>query len=137
MNNKLNKIWYRYNHDEKKLKEECVDILSKCYMMLGQKPDPNQIVLMAKFLFDDLVKYYSNFTMDEVQFILEQGIKHSDNGGFINVRNWNQWIKEYKTKSALKRQNKMLTDYEKEQKTLEIISNYIENVKDNVKQIKD
>ena len=57
--NKEEQIWNRFNNDQKNLKIECVDLLSKYYLMLGQKPESEQIVIMAKFLYDDLVSKYS------------------------------------------------------------------------------
>ena len=45
--------------------------------------------MMAKFLVDDLSRYYGSMEMEEVAFAFEQGIRNSENGGFVNVRNWN------------------------------------------------
>ena len=89
-------IWERYNTDQKQLKLDCVDLISKAYLMLGQKPDTQQVVLMAQLLYNDLIKDYGGYDMEKVFFIFEQGIKHSEDGGFVNVRNWNKWLKEFK-----------------------------------------
>ena len=94
---KTNQIWYRLKHDHENLKKECVDLVSMCYLMLGQKPDKQQVVLMAQMLFNDLVQNYSSYTVDKVKWIFEQGIKYSDEGNFFNVRNYNKWLREYKT----------------------------------------
>lgn len=123
--NKKQQIWYRYNHDTKKLKTECVDLLSKCYLMLGQKPDTQQVVLMSQLLYDDLINNYSRLTMQEVTFAFEQAIKHSDNGNFVNVRNWNIWLKEYKEKARLKRQQNLLTDYQQHEQNIKLIGKTI------------
>ena len=45
--NKTKQIWYRFNNDRKKLKLDCVDLISRFYIMLGQKPETEQIVLMG------------------------------------------------------------------------------------------
>ena len=88
---KTKQIWYRFTNDREQLNVDCVDVLSKCYLMLGQKPDTEQIVMMSKLLVDDLSRFYGSMDMNEVLFAFEQGIRHSDNGGFVNVRNWNIW----------------------------------------------
>jgi hypothetical protein len=85
--------------------------------------------MMAKFLVDDLSRYYGSMNMDEVSFAFEQGIRHSDNGGFVNVRNWNIWLKEYKTKANLKRQQQQLTDYEKNIANQNLIAETIKKAK--------
>ena len=62
---KTKQIWSRYNTDQKQLKTDCVDLVSKCYLMLGQKPDTQQVVIMAQLLYDDLITSYSRLTMEE------------------------------------------------------------------------
>ena len=126
---KSNEIWHRYNTDNNKLKQECVDIVGKCYLLLGQKPDTQQVVIMSQLLYDDLIKSYSRLTMKEVAFAFEQGVKHSENGGFVNVRNFNIWLKEYKQKAQLKRQQGLITDYQKHEANVKRISNTINKAK--------
>ena len=82
---KTKQIWYRFANDREQLNIDCVDALSKCYLMLGQKPDTEQIVMMSKLLVDDLSRFYPSMEMAEVMFAFEQGIRHSDSGGFVNV----------------------------------------------------
>jgi len=65
---------------------------------------------MAQLLYHDLVRYYGGMTIEEVKFAFEQGIRNSENGNFVNVRNFNIWLKEYKKSAALKRQQRLLTD---------------------------
>ncbi len=96
MEDKSDQIWYRYNNDQVKLKDDCVDLVAKCYLMLGQKPDTKQVVLMAQMLYNDLTDGYGSYTMEKVSWIFEQGIKFSENGAFFTVRNWNLWLKEFK-----------------------------------------
>ncbi len=126
---KTRQIWYRFSKDREQLNVDCVDVLSKCYLMLGQKPDTEQIVMMSKLLVDDLSRFYPSMEMDEVVFAFEQGIRHSDNGGFVNVRNWNIWLKEYKTKANLKRQQRQLTDYQRDRDGLKMIGDTINQAK--------
>jgi len=129
MKDKTKQIWYRFANDKKQLNIDCVDLLSKCYLMLGQKPDAEQIVLMSKLLVDDLSRYYSSMEVQEVTFAFEQGIKHSENGGFVNVRNWNIWLKEYKAKSNLQRQQRQLTDYQRDKENIKLINETINKAK--------
>tara|TARA_B100000963_G_C22633707_1_gene676362 strand:+ start:2437 stop:2832 length:396 start_codon:yes stop_codon:yes gene_type:complete len=126
---KSKQIWYRFNQDQKQLKTDCVDLVSKCYLMLGQKPDTQQVVIMAQLLYDDLINNYSCLTMDEVAFAFEQGVRHSDNGGFVNVRNFNLWLKEYRQQAQLKRQQGLITDYEQHEANVKRISNTINKAK--------
>lgn len=98
-------------------------------MMLGQRPDTSQIVMMSKFLVEDLSRNHGSMTLEEVAFAFEQGIKHSEHGGFINVRTMSQFIKEYKKNAQAKRQQQLLTDYEKEQQNLKFIGQSINKAK--------
>ena len=116
---KTQQIFYRFKHDQKNLKVECVDLLSKCYLMLGQKPDTQQVVLMAQMLYNDLVQGYGGLTMEKVGYIFTEGIKHSENGGFVNVRNWNIWLKEFKFNG------KMQQNYEKQLEWNDINNEYL------------
>ena len=109
---KSKQIWYRFNKDQKQLKLDCVDILSKCYVMIGQKPDSQQVVVMAQLLYDDLIHRYSRMDIDEVRFALEQGIRNAGTSCFINVNSWNEWIKNHRKKEQLKKQQNINTDYQ-------------------------
>lgn len=126
---KKKQIWYRFSNELEQLNIDCVDLLSKCYMMLGQRPDTQQVVMMAKFLVDDLSRFYSSMEMEEVAFAFEQGIRNSDSGGFINVRSWNQWLKEHKTKTQLQRQQKLVTDYQKHRDNVNQIGSTVNKAK--------
>ena len=129
MKDKKEQIWYRFNNDQKQLKTDCVDLVGKCYLMLGQKPDTQQVVIMSQLLYDDLVNSYSRLTMQEVNFAFEQAIRHSDNGGFVNVRNFNLWLAEYKQKAQLQRQQNLLTDYQRHEQNVKRIGNTIKKAK--------
>lgn len=126
---KTKQIWYRFTNDREQLNIDCVDVLSKCYLMLGQKPDTEQIVMMSKLLVDDLSRFYGSMEMAEVMFAFEQGIRHSESGGFVNVRNWNIWLKEYKAKANLKRQQRQLTDYQRDRDNQNMIGETINKAK--------
>tara|TARA_Y100001973_G_C5204906_1_gene340749 strand:+ start:4644 stop:5039 length:396 start_codon:yes stop_codon:yes gene_type:complete len=126
---KTKQIWHRFNNDQKQLKTDCVDLVSKCYLLLGQKPETQQVVIMAQLLYDDLINRYGSLTMEEVSFIFEQGIRNSNNGGFLNVRNFNLWIKEYRQKAQEDNQKGLITDYQRYQANVKRISNTINKAK--------
>mgnify|MGYP003138334427 CR=1 FL=1 len=130
MEEKSKQIWFRFNNDQKQLKVDCVDLLTKCYMMLGQKPEAQQIVIMAQFLYEDLINNYSRMTLEEVYFALEKGIRQGEEAScFINVRSWNLWLKEHKKSEALKRQQRLITDYQKHEQSQKAIGNTINKAK--------
>ncbi len=127
---KTKQIWYRYSNDIENLKVDCVDVLSKCYLMLGQKPDVQQVVLMSQLLLSDLANYYGSMTIDEARFAIEKGIREGeDTSCFINVRSWNLWIKTHKKSEQLKRQQRVITDYEKDKKNQKLIGATINKAK--------
>tara|TARA_Y100001938_G_scaffold132454_1_gene190747 strand:- start:1070 stop:1372 length:303 start_codon:yes stop_codon:yes gene_type:complete len=97
--------------------------------MLGQKPDTQQVVIMSQLLYEDLVNRYSSITMQEVRFAFEQGIRNSESGGFVNVRSMNTWLKEYKKEAQLKRQQGLLTDYQRHNENMKLISSTIKKAK--------
>jgi hypothetical protein len=80
-------------------------------------------------LVDDLSRYYGSMEMEEVAFAFEQGIRHSESGGFVNVRSWNIWLKEYKAKAMLRRQQNYITDYQKNQQQQKLIDETINKAK--------
>ena len=126
---KSNQVWDRFKNNLEQFNIDCVDHLSKCYMMLGQRPDTSQIVMMSKFLIEDLSRNHGSMTLDEVAFAFEQGIRHSDNGAFVNVRNFNIWLKEYKQQAQLKGQQGLITDYQQHEANVKRIGNTINKAK--------
>ena len=126
---KSQQIWNRFNTDQKQLKIDCVDLVSKCYLLLGQKPDTQQVVVMAQLLYDDLITRYSRLTMEEVSFAFEQGVRHSENGGFVNVRNFNLWLKEFKQKEQLRKQQGLITDHQYHKNNQKAITDTISKAK--------
>tara|TARA_R100001443_G_scaffold2640_3_gene8646 strand:+ start:1254 stop:1649 length:396 start_codon:yes stop_codon:yes gene_type:complete len=126
---KSKQIWYRFKSDQKQLKLDCVDILGKCYVMIGQKPDSQQIVMMAQLLYDDLINRYSRMEIDEVKFALEEGIRNAGTSCFINVNSWNEWLKTHRKSEELKRQQRLITDYQKHEQSQKRISLTINKAK--------
>ena len=112
--NKTKQIWYLYANDKKALEIGCVDIVSKAYLELGQKPTPENIALMGTLLANDLAHNYARLELAEVQFAFDKGIRNGEQGTscFVNVRTWNVWLNDYKKSAMLKRQKNLLTDFE-------------------------
>ena len=91
--------------DTTSLKLECIDLIGMSYTSLGQKPDKEQMKGMAQLLYNDLINYHSNLTMQEIAFAFDKGLRNAEQGtsAFINVRTWSVWIKDYKDKAIEKR----------------------------------
>ena len=102
---KKQQIWYRWKNELPKLKEEAVDILSRTYLEIGQKPSVEDIVTMANILVDDLANntQFSTMTMEDVSRGFREGVRAGDESSvFVNVRTWNIWLRKEKKKVAKK-----------------------------------
>ena len=105
MKDKKNQIWNRWKNDLPKLKREAVDILSRTYLEIGQKPSVEDIVTMANILVDDLANntQFSTMTMEDVSRAFREGVRAGDEASvFLNVRTWNIWLRAEKKKVAKK-----------------------------------
>ena len=102
---KTKQIWYRWKNDLPKLKEEAVDVLSRTFFELQQKPSVEDIIALANILVDDLVNNtkFSTMTMEDVQRAFSIGVRSGDSASvFLNVRTWNIWLRKEKEKVAKK-----------------------------------
>jgi len=124
-------VWYRYVHDKKGLHIDCVDLISKSYLELGQKPTPETITLMATLLLDDLANNYGSMEMEEVAFAFNKGIRNADEGTscFVNVRSWSVWLSNHKKAAQLARQQNRLTEYQRHRDNLKYIGDSINKAK--------
>ena len=96
---KTKKIWYRWKNDLPKLKEEAVDVLSRTFFEIQQKPSVEDIIALANILIDDLVNNtkFSTMTMEDVQRAFSIGVRSGDSASvFLNVRTWNIWLRKEK-----------------------------------------
>ena len=96
---KTKQIWYRWKNDLPKLKEEAVDVLSRTFFELQQKPSVEDIIALANILVDDLVNNtkFSTLTMEDVQRAFNIGVRSGDSASvFLNVRTWNIWLRKEK-----------------------------------------
>ena len=82
----------------KDLKLKCVDLLSKTYIELGQKPDHETIVVLATSLADDLSRTYKNFYYEDALEAFRLGVRSPIKGDFIhlNVQTYMRWLRSYK-----------------------------------------
>ena len=102
---KTKQIWYRWKNDLPKLKEEAVDVLSRTFFELQQKPSVDDIIALANILVDDLVNNtkFSTLTMEDVQRAFSIGVRSGDSTSvFLNVRTWNIWLRKEKEKVSKK-----------------------------------
>ena len=102
---KTKQIWYRWKNDLPKLKEVAVDVLSRTFFELQQKPSVEDIIALANILVDDLVNNtkFSTLTMKDVKRAFNIGVRSGDSASvFLNVRTWNIWLRKEKEKVAKK-----------------------------------
>ena len=117
---KTKQIWYRWKNDLPKLKEEAVDVLSRTFFELQQKPSVEDIIALANILVDDLANNtkFSTLTMEDVQRAFSIGVRSGDSASvFLNVRTWNIWLRKEKQKVT-----KKVIEFHKQQE-LEYIEN--------------
>ena len=96
---KTKQIWYRWKNDLPKLKEEAVDVLSRTFFELQQKPSVEDIIALSNILVDDLANNtkFSTLTMEDVQRAFNIGVRSGDSASvFLNVRTWNIWLRKEK-----------------------------------------
>lgn len=117
--------------DTTNLKLECIDLIGMSYTSLGQKPDKEQMKVMAQLLYNDLTMYYKNMTMEEVAFAINQGLRKAEDGVsvFINVRTWSVWLNDYKKNAIQKRANRQKTDFQLHQENQKALANTINKAK--------
>jgi hypothetical protein len=113
------------------IKVECVDLIGMCYASLGQKPDKEQMIGMAQLLYNDIITYHTNLSMDEIKFAFNKGLRNAEQGtsAFINVRTWSVWIKDLKDKAVEKRRQGRLTEYQQHIEGQKAIANTINKAK--------
>ena len=109
----------------------CIDLVGMCYTSLGQKPDKEQMKVMAQLLYNDLITYHTNLPIDEIKFIFEKGLRDAEQGtsAFINVRTWSVWINDYKQRAIKKRSQGRLTEYQQHQQSQKAIAMTINKAK--------
>ena len=103
--------------------EQVVDFLSscitRCYALAGvSKYSENDITLISITLAKDIFREYSNYTMEEINFCFDNGVKgkYGDYYG-VNIRVLLYWLEKYKT-SDIRQQVRKRIQEEQQQKAL-------------------
>ena len=127
---KEKKVFELYRSHQKELKLMCVDTLTAAYLQLGQKPQTEQIVLMAQLFFHDINCYFSGMQYNEIEFAINTGIRSGDDAScFINIRTLNIWLRNHKKQAQAQRRNNQLTQWEKHQQNMKQIGITINKIK--------
>lgn len=83
------------NIELKTLRENCVDLISKAYLELGQKPSKDDIVSFALILAEDLKLDFQNMTFESIRQSFRQGIRNTDKF-HLTVKTYYYWIKTHR-----------------------------------------
>jgi len=78
-----------------KLREFGVDLLSKTYMELGQRPSEEDIVSFAIILAEDLKIDFKNLELNDIQESFRQGVRNTKEF-HITVKVYYSWIKSHR-----------------------------------------
>jgi|TARA_R110000787_G_scaffold87489_4_gene186396 hypothetical protein len=78
-----------------KVREFAVDLLSKSYMELGQRPNEEDIVMFAVILAEDLKEDFPNLELEDIRQSFRQGIRNSEKF-HMTVKTYYHWIKSHR-----------------------------------------
>ena len=81
--------------DKKDLTLQCVDLVSKTFVELGQSKTEQDIVILAQSLSDDLKRDFYKFTLDDVRNAFRHGVRHTELF-VLNVKTYYNWLKAWK-----------------------------------------
>tara|TARA_B100000963_G_C22545406_1_gene634180 strand:- start:752 stop:1108 length:357 start_codon:yes stop_codon:yes gene_type:complete len=81
--------------NKKEITLQCVDLVSKTFVELGQAKTEQDIVILAQSLSDDLLRDYSKFTLDDVRNAFRHGVRHTELY-VLNVKTYYNWLKAWK-----------------------------------------
>lgn len=104
MKDKKQQIWYRYKHDQNRLKEDCHAIIQKMYLDLGQTPKDNVSIHMTKCFYEDLIRKFGALEIGQVQLAISEGIRNTPPPVFVNVPTYMNFINNFRSEERLKRQ---------------------------------
>ena len=117
-----------------KLREFGVDLLSKTYMELGQRPSEEDIVSFAMILADDLQIDFQNLELNDIQEAFRQGVRNTKEF-HITVKSYYRWIKAHRQliwneeNKEPERQDKRLKYRNRKGTGLSLIGNKIKKLK--------
>ena len=127
MKNKEKHIWNLYKVNPKKVFIDSYNILSEFYLHLGHKAEAELLTELTKVFVEDLITRYSSLELEEVSFAIKKGIKDNDPPIFVNVPTWNKFLRDYKSKEALRRRTNQIEEYQIYKKRMDNYSKALDN----------
>lgn len=77
------------------LKLNCLDLITKTFVELGQVKDDKTLAILAQTLASDLLEDFPNLTFEDIQQSFRQGIRNTDRF-VLNVQTYYLWIKAHR-----------------------------------------
>ena len=81
--------------DRQELTLNCVDLISKTFVELGQAKSEQEIVILARSLSDDLFRDFGGLTFADVENAFRDGVRNTDLFA-LNVKTYYKWIKSHR-----------------------------------------
>lgn len=83
------------NIEIEKLREHCIEILSKSFMELGQKSNEEDLFSFGLILADDLKRDFATLDIEDIKNAFRLGIRTTDDF-HLNVKTYYKWIKTHR-----------------------------------------
>ena len=83
------------SEDKQELTLNCVDLISKTFVELGQAKSEQEIVILSRSLSDDLVRDFDNLTFVDIENAFRDGVRNTDLFA-LNVKTYYRWIKSHR-----------------------------------------
>jgi len=77
------------------LKLNCLDLITKTFVELGQVKDDKTLAILAQTLATDLLEDFPNLTFEDIQQSFRQGVRNTDRF-VLNVQTYYLWIKAHR-----------------------------------------
>jgi len=77
------------------LKLNCLDLITRTFVELGQVKDDKTLAILAQTLASDLLEDFANLTFEDIQQAFRQGIRNTDRF-VLNVQTYYLWIKAHR-----------------------------------------
>ncbi len=82
-------------YNKKDLLIECVNIISKTLVELGQVKDEKHIVVLSTSLCNDLIESFSNLDIEDIQRAFHYGVRNTETF-VLNVQTYFKWIRAHR-----------------------------------------
>tara|TARA_R100000781_G_scaffold114704_2_gene86256 strand:+ start:876 stop:1253 length:378 start_codon:yes stop_codon:yes gene_type:complete len=82
-------------YNKKDLLIECVNIISKTLVELGQVKDEKHIVVLSTSLCNDLIESFGNLDIQDIQRAFHYGVRNTEIF-VLNVQTYFKWIKAHR-----------------------------------------